>query len=171
MGIAKIRRVLTDEKVLRPAAYAETKGQDFSRYFKDNEDNRHVWSNNSVRGILRSPVYAGHVVANRRPQTTFKSKSRPVAKMEDWVIVKDCHEPIINPEEFELVQKLITSRRHDKPSGYENIFSRLIKCVDCGYALSVSQANRKPTQEIIDSIGYTCTHYRSKGQRLAVNTG
>jgi hypothetical protein len=44
--------------------------------------------------------------------------------MEDWVIVKDCHDPIINPDEYELIQKLITSRRNTTTSGYDNIFSR-----------------------------------------------
>lgn len=165
LGISKIRQILTAEEILRPAAYAQTRGVNFNRYFENNEGNRCTWSNNSVRGILRNPVYAGHIVANRRPQVTFKSKKRPVTKMEDWVIVRNCHEPIIDPDEFELVQQLITSRRYDKPSGYDNVFSGLLKCADCGYAMSTSHANRTPRPEIIDCMGYTCNNYRYQGKK------
>ncbi len=58
-GISLIRQKINEERILRPAAYANTKGQNFQRYFKNNEENRYIWSNNSVRGILRNPYMQG----------------------------------------------------------------------------------------------------------------
>ncbi len=165
LGISLIRQKMNEEKVLRPAAYASSKGKNYHRYFENSAENRYIWSNNSIRGILRNPVYAGHLVGNKRPSTSLKSKKRAVVPMEDWVIVKNCHEPIINPDEFELVQKLITSRRNTTTSGYDNIFSKLIKCEDCGYALRTSSANRRKRSEAIDNVGYYCNQYGTYGKK------
>ncbi len=63
-GIAKIRNHLNASRILRPAAYAaaERGESGYERHFEGNEDNRYQWSSNSVRAILRSPVYAGNLV-------------------------------------------------------------------------------------------------------------
>ncbi len=59
-GVAKICRHLNKQHILRPAAYAAERGETgFERHFEGNEDKRYIWSGNSVRGILRSPIYAG----------------------------------------------------------------------------------------------------------------
>lgn len=83
------------------------------------------------------------------------------------------HEPIIPPEEWELVQRLITSRKKarktDRP--YDNIFSGLVKCADCGYALSVSKANRTwNSDNIIANYDYQCNNYRMEGKALSARS-
>ena len=88
--------------------------------------------------------------------------------MEDWVIVKNTHEPIVYDEDFELVQKLMTSRRKAKAgaSGYDNIFSGIIKCTTCGYAMRTSSANRRKHPEPIDNMGYYCNNYGTYGKKV-----
>ena len=62
-GVAKICRHLNKQHILRPAAYAAERGETgFERHFEGNEDKRYIWSGNSVRSILRSPIYAGNLV-------------------------------------------------------------------------------------------------------------
>ena len=54
------------------------------------------------------------------------------------MIFKDVHEPIIDREVFEQVQKLIgkTRRRNPKPENWErNMFCDLLYCADCGKKL------------------------------------
>ncbi|HFH7395257.1 TPA: recombinase family protein [Streptococcus agalactiae] len=66
-GIAKIRKHINKQHILRPAAYAVEQGATgYERYFEDNEENRYIWSENSVRGILRSPIYAGNLAGYKR---------------------------------------------------------------------------------------------------------
>ena len=51
------------------------------------------------------------------------------------MIFKDVHEPIIDRETFEQVQKFIgkTRRRNPKPENWErNMFCDLLYCADCG---------------------------------------
>ena len=54
------------------------------------------------------------------------------------MIFKDVHEPIIDREVFEQVQKLIgkTRRRNPKPENWErNMFCDMLYCADCGRKL------------------------------------
>ncbi len=69
----------------------------------------------------------------------------------------------MSQEIFDTVQKLITSRRKTGSSGYDNIFSGVIKCADCGYHLSANSANRRKRPELIDCIVYSCGNYTRYG--------
>ncbi|OOO00287.1 MAG: hypothetical protein ATN35_08090 [Epulopiscium sp. Nele67-Bin004] len=167
LGIGKIKNILTEERIPRPSACACDNGSNYHRYFEDNEENRYVWSNNSVRAILRNPVYAGHMAGYKRPKLSMKSEKRVIVPIEDWEIIRDTHEGIVSDEEFELVQRLMTSRRKGVKgsNGYDNIFAGLIKCDTCGYALSSGKANRRNRPEMIDNILYTCTNYKNNGTK------
>jgi DNA invertase Pin-like site-specific DNA recombinase len=163
-GVSRIRRHLTDRRVLRPAAYATERGDTgYGRYFEGDPENRCRWSENSVRQILRSPVYAGHLVGYKRPALSMKSKKRPSRLPEDWEVVQDTHEPIVAQDEFDTVQRLMTSRRRDKESGFVNVFAGIVKCADCGYALRANPANRRKRPDAIDCVAYSCNSYSRYG--------
>jgi len=163
-GIPKIRHWLNTQNVLRPAAYQVEQGAlGFERYFEDNEENRTTWSENSVRMILRSPVYAGNLTGYKRPAVSMKSKKRPSRLPEEWETVQGTHEGIVSQEDFDVVQELITGRRGKGSSGYDNIFAGLIKCADCGYALSAGSANRRKRPDVIDCVVFFCGNYTRYG--------
>jgi hypothetical protein len=163
-GISKIRNWINTQNILRPAAYAVEQGfTGFDHHFKDNEENRYIWSENSVRQILRSPVYAGHLTGYKRPAINMKSKKRPSRLPEDWETVDNTHEGIVTQETFDTVQRLITNRRRKNSSGYENIFAGLTKCSDCGYQMSAGSANRRKRPELLDCIVYYCGNYTRYG--------
>ena len=76
-GLAKIRKHINKQHVLRPAAYAAERGETgYERHFEENEENRYIWSENSVRNILRSPIYAGNLAGYKRIAANMKSKKR-----------------------------------------------------------------------------------------------
>ena len=164
-GLGKIRKHINSQHVLRPAAYAAEQGATgYERYFEDNEENRYIWSENSVRNILRSPIYAGNLAGYKRIAANMKSKKRPSKLPEEWEVIPDTHEGIVTQEEFDTVQQLMTSRRREKnKGGFENIFSGVIKCADCGYALRAMSANRRKRPDIIDCVQYTCNNYGRYG--------
>ena len=74
------------------------------------------------------------------------------------MIFKDVHEPIVDRETFELVQKSIknTKRRAPKPeNGEKSIFSDLLYCSDCGHKLwhHVNPRNK-------DIKFFSCSNYK-----------
>lgn len=164
-GIAKIRKHINKQHILRPAAYAVEQGSTgYERHFEGNEENRYIWSENSVRGILRSPIYAGNLAGYKRIAANMKSKKRPSKLPEEWEVIPDTHEGIVTQEEFDNVQQLITSRRlPENKGGFENIFAGVIKCADCGYAMRAMSANRRKRPDIIDCVQYTCNNYGRYG--------
>ncbi len=164
-GIHRIRDYLISEKIPRPVYAACESIGSYERYISDDES-VYQWSEGGVRDILRNPVYAGHIRGQKRPKISHKSSKRKSVSAAGTFVVKNMHEPIIEPEKWELVQRLIDSRRHErKREKFDNIFCGLLRCADCGYALTLCSANRTKRENIIDMLGYQCSSYRTYGKK------
>ena len=165
LGVRRIRLYLIEHKVLKPAAYLVRNGaKGLDRLIEKGEYN---WVDNSVRSILRSPIYAGNIVTHKRVQISLKSKRRLSRKPEEWEIVYNTHEGIVTQEEFDIVQKMMNSRRApESTDNFDNIFNGIIKCADCGYAMTKRKPHRKKRSEAIDNVVYTCNNYRNFGSAV-----
>ena len=164
-GIHRIRDYLISEKIPRPVYAACESIGSYERYISDDES-VYRWSEGGVRDILRNPVYAGHIRGQKRPKISHKSSKRKSVSAAGTFVVKNMHEPIIEPEKWELVQRLIDSRRHErKREKFDNIFCGLLRCADCGYVLTLSSAHRSKRENIIDMLGYQCSSYRTYGKK------
>ena len=164
-GIPTIRNRLREEKVPRPSACST---MNYTR-FEETEEKRYEWSNNSVRNILRNPTYAGHLVAGRRPTLSMKSKKRGYTPFNESIMVYNTHEGIVSQEQYDLVQFIITSRNHEnrgkaKAEQFPNIFAGLVKCADCGEAMTLTRAHRAQREEPIDCYVYYCNRYKQEGK-------
>jgi DNA invertase Pin-like site-specific DNA recombinase len=162
-GTRRICRHLRAKGVLRPSAYAELRGDTVYSATNAEDWQKTFWSENGVRGILRSAVYAGHLTGYKRPQLSLKSKKRPSRLPEDWEVVPNTHEAIISQCDFDTVQAMMTSRRQEPKGLFDNIFAGLVYCEDCGYVMRASAANRRKKPEPIDCIVYCCNNYGSYG--------
>lgn len=82
---------------------------------------------------------------------------------EKWIIVKNTHNPIIEPEVFEMVQKLQKTRTRSVSSTEENgIFSGLLFCADCKHAMARKYARHGDR----GFIGYICKTYKVHGKQF-----
>ncbi len=164
IGLRQIARMLCDEQISRPAAAAT----DFYKKSSKNGKSDCAWSLQSVRDILQNPVYKGAIRGQRRPKISFRTEKRKSSETAGTFIVENMHEPIISPEEWELVQRLITSRKRTlSPNivAYDNIFSGLIKCADCGFALAATRRHTSwNDNDVISNYEYACNRYRSEGK-------
>lgn len=95
---------------------------------------KHVWSVSTVRSILTNEKYRGDALLQKTYTTDYLTKK--VKKNDGEVrqyLVENSHDPIIEPEVFELVQEKI-----EKQSGYRakirdnSPFSNKLICADCG---------------------------------------
>lgn len=163
-GVHKIARILREEKLIKPAAAAVEFVDAYSAHVNSDED-VYNWRDGAVSTILTNPVYAGHIRGQQRPKISAKSKKR-YARNSKAILVENMHEPIIEPEKWELVQSIIKSHKHEKADdGYDNIFAGLLRCADCGHTLTKSCAQRRsPRPDIMDMIGYQCNFYRLYGK-------
>lgn len=135
-GNETIARILQEQKVLIPMAYWQSKG--LPRGGKKTQPNPYKWCKTSVSKILAQQEYCGDVINFKTYSKSFKNKSRIPNAPENWAVFKNVHEPIIDRETFEAVQKLIskTKRRAPKKENAEkNMFCDLLYCADCGSKL------------------------------------
>ena len=84
-GPHQIARILTEEKVERPAYYLGQRNQGTCQS-RDYSDERFIWQGTTVSEMLTRPEYMGHTVNFRTYKDSYKDKRPKKAAKEDWVI-------------------------------------------------------------------------------------
>ncbi len=95
-----------------------------------------LWCAATIGKLLRDPVYLGHLAQGRSTKPSLKSPRSQPRPPEGWILVENTHERLVEPERFQLAGEMISARRAGPASGFENIFSGLAFCADCGRAMS-----------------------------------
>lgn len=90
------------------------------------------WTPNAVRRMLMNQVYLGHIVAHKQQSTSFKNRKLVDNPKEQWIIVENTHEPLIDPETFALIQTFMSVKKRTVKRGKTGLFTGLVKCPDCG---------------------------------------
>ena len=154
-GPHQIARILTKEKVERPAYYLGQRNQGTCQS-RDYSDERYIWQGTTVADMLTRPEYMGHTVNFRTYKESYKDKRPKKAPKEDWVIFENTQEAIIEESVFLVVQNIRQARRRPTKMGDMGMFSGLVYCADCGGKMYLCRANHfKPEQEY-----YICSTYR-----------
>lgn len=142
-GQIAIAKALNDEKILCPSAYKSSKGLKYKNCNKLNDTS--YWTYATVHRILLNQMYIGDMVQGKTHRKIMKGKATMNDK-KDWVIVKGTHEPIIDKDLWESVQRQFTvDTRQDIIDGMQNnvhIFAGLIVCADCKRAMSKNKTNK-----------------------------
>ncbi len=132
-GNETIARILQESEIKIPMAYWFERG--LGRGGKKSQPNPYKWCKSTIARILAQQEYCGDVINFKTYSKSFKNKTRIENPVENWAIFKDVHEPIVDRDTFELVQKLVgkTKRRsRKKPEEERHMFSDLLYCGDCG---------------------------------------
>ena len=155
MGNEAIAGELQRREILIPMAYWQSKG--LNRGGKKTQPNPYKWCKTTVQKILAQQEYCGDVINFKTYSKNFKNKTRIDNPVENWKIFKDVHEPIIDRDTWEMVQKHTarTKRRAPKKeNARKHIFSGLIRCADCGSNMSYH------TNTVNKDIHYfSCSNY------------
>ena len=130
MNQEAISKKLTEMGILSPTEYKRSQGLAYKTGFKTNSQAK--WTAMAVRRILTNPVYVGTLIQGIRTRPNYKIKQVVVKDPEEWVVVENAHEPIIDEKTFSLVQRLLEldTRTSPKESGLFPLAGLLI-CADC----------------------------------------
>lgn len=138
-GIGVIASHLQRQGILTPVEYAQSDG----RYQTWNTFGHHAWSSATVSKILRQQEYIGDTVNFRTRKPSYKSKKQVMNDKSDYMIFENTHPAIISREQFDLVQKLLVSRKKVYAKSKPDPLRGLIMCADCGARLYLQrQSNR-----------------------------
>ena len=67
-----------------------------------------------IKDILMNPVYTG-AIASQKKEFRFKIGTIGEKKPEDWIVVENQHEPLVDRKTFDIVQRKLKSR-HSAPA-------------------------------------------------------
>lgn len=159
MGRGTLRDLLNEKKILTPAALLHVRGEKYCERMEI-EENRYQWNIAAISRIVKNEGYLGNAVHYRYRKANHKSRLRKQSK-ENQLIVSDVHEPIIDTDTWERVQKRF--RVHpDRTVVHENIFMGIAKCADCGKSLNFQKSQRQdrpnPTRYLL------CATYKTHGK-------
>jgi len=159
-GISKggIVRKLNEMGVPNPAAYKKQKGMKYANPSSSMNDS--LWNPRTVRDILSNQMYLGHMVQGKYRVKSYKVHTQITTPKEEWYIVEDTHDPIIEQEVFDMAQKL-QEKDTRTPPGHKTIhtLSGFVRCPDCGKAMVRSQGGSK-----VKTTYYQCRTYREKSK-------
>ena len=151
LGVTKIARRLEAEQILTPTAYYNSIG----RKSRNKVIDPYRWSSNSVDHILENMQYTGCTVNFKSSTVSFKVHKTVYHPENDWVIIPNTQEAIIDMDTWERVQEIKKHRRRNTATGRQSIFSGLMYCGDCGSKLYFGAAKSiKEHQEFFRCASY-----------------
>ena len=166
ISLAGIVRRLTELEIPSPSRYRYEKG-----IVKDKRYSASPWRVRTIKIMLENRVYLGHMVQGRVRESLFEGQRKKTLPREEWTIVKNTHEAIIDNDLFHKVQK-ITLKASEAYKGKqgkfeqvpetENILKGVISCGECGTALTRCKhvrINKKKEPQCHVWYSFSCPHH------------
>lgn len=104
-----IVRKLTEREIPSPSQYRYMQGLVHHKRFT-----KTPWRVETIKWIMENEVYLGHTVQGRRKESLFLGEERKSLPKNKWIVVKNTHEPIVDPLIFSRVQQLNRVKMKEK---------------------------------------------------------
>ena len=154
LGPMKIARRLEDEEILTPTAYLIANGRKAKN--KISARSEYAWGTSSIEHILENRQYTGCTVNFKSSIISYKVHKKVINPEDEWQIIPNTQEAIIDEDTFNRVQELRENRRRNTATGRESLFSGLLYCADCKSKLYFCAAKSvKENQEF-----HRCSAYK-----------
>ena len=158
-GMSKnaIVHYLNEHGVLSPAAYKrERLGLKYQNPSID-PAKRPLWGTVTITTILKNRMYCGDMVQGRYRVKSYKIHVQEVVPEDEWYIVENTHEAIIDRDIFVKVQRLLLRDTRTAPQKKQiYLFSGFLRCADCGKAMTRSKVG--------GTVYYYCRTYKDQSK-------
>ena len=139
-GKTSIARMLNERGIPNPTEYKRLQG---IRYRQPKGKGSTLWKYFAISNMLTNEIYIGNMVQGKYGSISYKTKQNKPRPKEEWIRTEGTHEPIIEQELWERVQKMLAERAKPFPSGTIGLFARKARCAECGYTLRSSKTKGK----------------------------
>ena len=135
LAYVQIARKLNELGIPSPARYHYLKGDASCEKYA-----AAVWRQQVIKNILTNEVYLGHMVQGRKRSSFYEGKPQERLPKDQWIVVKNTHEPLIDEETFRVVQQMAERQqavykerlgKYAELGESPNILRGLIFCADC----------------------------------------
>ena len=166
MGICKL---LNDAGIPSPGQYKLNQGIETN----NNKKKRTVlWNKHKITEILKDIVYIGHLAQKKGSQCLYGGIPYHITSEEEWIVVKNTHEPLISEELFEKVQQInnaVLERQKANTGKYDhlpkekNIYGKKFTCADCGAIMKLTRSFSTKKDKVY--FTFKCPTYAEHGSR------
>ena len=156
MSCRQIATHLNSERVPTPATYAGLPVAKPGPYTG-------LWSSERISDMLQNETYIGNMVQGRQVKISYKSKKCLKQDKDNWVVVENTHEPLIDKESFQKVRMLVNSRKHTRSRTYDFLLKGLFFCHECGYPLSVLNRKNAAGEDVLYFVCRTYQRFTKAG--------
>lgn len=114
-----------------------------------------VWVDTTIKAILTNQIYVGDTVQGKTKKINYKLKKTVKNKPNDFIIVENTHEAIIDRDTFNYVQTLLPKnvKRPEKKRFY--LLDGLLYCGDCKHRITIRYQTKTGRSYT------TCDYYRT----------
>jgi DNA invertase Pin-like site-specific DNA recombinase len=158
----QIAKALNADNIQTPSDYT------YQRLGKPNPYiSTHLWSAGMVRDILHNPVYIGAVVNQKYTTVSYKNHKKYIKDSDEWIVVENAFEPIIDKELWDKVQEVnkSCSRSKTTKSGEILPLGGLMYCADCGSKLKKNTTTHTTKKRgKYQLVSYMCNNYANHGK-------
>ena len=153
-GPTQIAVQLEKESVLVPTAYFASMGRKPGHVMPKHP---YRWQQGTVVHILGNRQYTGCAVNFKSSSVSYKVKQKVYYSPDDYQVIPNMQEPIIDEDTWLRVQELRNNRRRISVTGRKSLFSGLVFCNECGAKLYYyASKNTKLYQDC-----FVCANYKS----------
>jgi len=132
-GPSQIETILNNRGVDSPSVHQKKNGI-------NNRGKNTFWGAGMVAKILSRMDYLGHTVSGRTYKKSYKAKRTHQNDRDEWIITENTHQPIIDKEIWERVQKLReATKKKSTAMGEMGALNGLLYCADCGRRLRIQR--------------------------------
>ena len=126
-------------------------------------NNISFWENKTIKNILKNEVYIGTSIQNKRSRISYKNRKFRTNPKEEWNIVENTHEPIIDKKIFDRVQNMVIVQKYNRnEKKHHFLLDGLLVCYECKHKIGVQAKNN-------GRYLTTCNNYR-RNSKLSLCT-
>lgn len=169
MSYMGINKKLNDSGIPSPGQYKANRGIITNNNQKDRVI---LWNKHMVTEILKDVTYLGHLAQRKGSQCLYAGISYHRTEEQDWIVVENTHEPIIEQELFDKVQAInnaaaekakANSGKYDHLPKAVNIYGKKFTCADCGSVIKLVRSFSTKKDKVY--FTFKCPTYAEHGTR------
>lgn len=164
-----INKKLNDLGIPSPGQYKADRGI----VTNNNQKERKIlWNKHIIADILKDITYLGHLAQRKTTQCLYAGLPFGRVEESDWIVVKNTHEPIIDQNLFDKVQKVNQAAAQKAKADYGkydylpkavNLYGKKFTCADCGAVMKLVRSISTKRDKAY--FTFKCPTYEEHGDR------
>ena len=133
--LREIAKALQNYRLALPGEYLKS-----GKLYVEEGQEAKAWYAGTISNILKNQAYIGNMVQGKRRTRLSENEARHFTEEEDWIVVENTHEPIVDKELFDKVRKVLGQKVEESSFASErgknlpvkdDIFAGILFCGNC----------------------------------------